>query len=91
MWFLSLPFTSVDSGTNPTSDWRLACGLGFQSTTMIAWGFPIEVSSHILSPVHTSCECECEANVDVTKIATNIRSSCPLLDSLANIAAKGGL
>ena len=30
-WFLSLPFTSVDPGTNPTSYRSLACGLGFQS------------------------------------------------------------
>ena len=29
--FLSLPFTSVDAGSNPTSDRSLACGLGFQS------------------------------------------------------------
>ena len=39
------------------------------------------------SPVHTSCECE--ANVDVTEIATNIRSSSARGNSLANIAAKG--
>ena len=44
----------------------------------------------LLSPVHTSCECECEANLDVTNLQRTIRSSCPLLYSLAIIAAKRG-
>ena len=30
-WILSLPFTSVDTSSNFTSDQSLACGLGFQS------------------------------------------------------------
>ena len=43
-----------------------------------------------LSPVHTSCECECDTNVDVTNSQRKIRSSSTLLNSLMNVAAKGG-
>ena len=45
----------------------------------------------LVSPVHTSSEYECDANVDVTNSQQIIRSSSTLLNSLANIAAKGGL
>ena len=33
------PFTSVDPGSNPTSDQSLVCGFGFKCPYLIAWAF----------------------------------------------------
>ncbi len=38
--FFPCLFTSEDCGSNPTSDWSLACGVGFQSLYLTAWGDP---------------------------------------------------